>query len=73
MTSVNQLASEIRQKIPNIIMEHKKSYDAVQAALNLSLGPFSKGNVMAPRGHVADKRLRLVLVTWATAGKFRRF
>ena len=24
-------------------MEHKKLYDAVQATLNLSLGPFSKG------------------------------
>ena len=30
-------------------------------------------HVMAPRGRVADKRSRLVLVTWATVGKFRRF
>ena len=42
-TSVNQLASEIKQKISNIATEHKKSYDAVQATLNLSSGPFSKG------------------------------
>ena len=42
-TSMNQLASEIKQKIFNITTEHKKLYDAVQATLNLGLGPFSKG------------------------------
>ena len=29
--------------------------------------------VTAPRGHVANKRSSWFLITWATAGKFRRF
>jgi hypothetical protein len=42
-TSVNLLASEVKQKISDLATEHKRSYDAVQAALNLGSGPFSKG------------------------------
>ena len=36
--------------------------------------PLSKGAVTAPRGRVADKRSSSRFrMTWATAGKFRRF
>ncbi|KAH9979290.1 hypothetical protein BGW80DRAFT_1124780, partial [Lactifluus volemus] len=41
--SVQALALEVKDKVSSIAVEHKKSCDAVQAALNVGSGAFNKG------------------------------
>ena len=40
---------------------------------NIKFMDVTNPTVTAPRGRVADKHSRLVLVTWATTGKFHQF